>query len=384
MKRRYIAVLVLALAVAGIAAYAFFGYPLLGGADGVEYVDTPPEFNTSVYASDSLGGSSLFTPGPSPGPRLIVFHDGVPYVSLPDQGRVVALPDQDGNGEPDQVVTVADGLNRPHGMAFHNNQIYIANEDSVVRYGLDGMRTAQGSKETVVDDLPTGGHHWTRTIQVRDGSLFISVGSSCDACEETDPRRAAITQCSLDGENCETYAEGIRNAVGFVFHDGQLVATENGRDGLGPNTPPDEILTVEEGKHYGWPYCYGDQTSDPKFANDAFCSQTEPADVNLQAHSAPLGLAFATAESWPEEYRGDLYVAYHGSWDREPPTGYKIVRIPYENGQFGEPQDFATGWLANDGTVHGRPVDVAFGSDDAMYVTDDSSGRIYRITYTGN
>lgn len=387
MNTRYVLVsLVMISGLLLVAAYQFAGIrPASPGDDTLSFVDLPEGFDITVYA-DGFGNAQVSAPGPAPGPRFMAFRNGTLYVSIPSQDRVVALPDRDGDGSAEEPVTVLDGLNRPHGIAFHSDDIYVANTDGVVRARMDGMTAVPDTREVVVDGVPTGGH-WTRTIRIHNGSLYISVGSSCNVCHESDEWRAAIHRCTLQG-NCSVYARGLRNAVGFVFHDGNLIATENGRDNLGNDMPPDEINVVDEGENYGWPECYGDNVLDTRFHPDdghrhirPHCTAPfeQPAAVELQAHSAPLGLAFYTADAFPRDYRGDLYVAYHGSWNRQPPTGYKVVRIPY-NGTFGAPEDFATGWL-DGGTVHGRPVDIAVGPDGAMYVSDDNSGRIYRITY---
>ena len=180
----------------------------------------------------------------------------------------------------------------------------------------------------------------------------------------------------MDG-NCDIYARGIRNAVGFVFHPetDEMYATENSRDYLGDDLPPDEINIAESNKHYGWPYCYGKNTPDPEF-DDGNCNSRAPSFVDLQAHSAPLGLAFNFGNNFPEEYKGNLFVAYHGSWNRKVPTGYKVVRVDKAR----QVHDFATGWLT-DNKVSGRPVDIIFGKDGVMYISDDNAGLVYRIWY---
>ncbi len=378
MDRRHVAVaLVLLLVILATAAVRFAGLAPVDSGDDLSHVSVPDGFSISVYADD-FGGTGVSTPGPAPGPRFMAFHDGTLHVALPDQGRIVALPDGSGDPEP---VTVVDGLDRPHSMAFHNGRIYIAETGRTVSYRLDGLSVDRDTREVVVDDYPAGGQHWTRTIRIHDGHLYISVGSSCNVCEEDDPWRAAITRCDLDGTDCDRYATGLRNTVGFIVVDGTMVGTDNGRDLLGNDVPPDEINVIAQGDDYGWPYCYGDRVPDPAFGNASRCDGTVPPAVPLQAHSAPLGLTRHGHAAFPERYRGDLYVAYHGSWNRQPPTGYKVVRIPYHagNGTFGEPRDFAAGWLGDDGTVHGRPVDVVSGPDGALYVSDDATGRIYRI-----
>lgn len=204
--------------------------------------------------------------------------------------------------------------------------------------------------------------------------MYVSVGSSCNLCIEKDERRAAILKCSLTG-NCTVYANGLRNAVGIAFDPEtcSLWATENSRDYLGDNLPPDEINIIKEGRHYGWPYCYGKNIPDSEH-NDK-CNAREPSFIDLQAHSAPLGLAFNNGKNFHIKYLGDLFVAYHGSWNRKEKTGYKIVRINLGSNKV---EDFAIGWLQNDKAL-GRPVDIIFDKEGVMYVSDDNAGVIYRI-----
>lgn len=323
----------------------------------------PPGFQISVFAS---GLNS---------PRLMAFSpEGELYVSLPRAGSVVKLPDRDGDGVADQAVPVATGLNRPHGLAFHNGSLYVAETNRVVRLTPAGV-------DVVVPDLPAGGQHWTRTIGFGpDGMLYVAAGSSCNVCREQDERRAAIMQFRPDGSGGRIYARGLRNAVGLAWHPetGELWATENGRDHLGDDLPPDEINVVRAGSHYGWPQCYGNRVVDAGWGSEEFCRGTQPPAVALQAHSAPLGLNFYLGTQFPESYLGHLFVALHGSWNRTEPTGYKLIRVRPD----GVVEDFATGWLAGR-LAWGRPVQPVVGPDGALYVSDDHAGAIYRIWYAG-
>ncbi len=362
-------IIVLLIALAG-ALYLLFGSR--PSMEPVSQISLPDGFRIDVYAGDLSG------------PRLMLFQDNVLFVTVPGEGRVVALPDRNGDKKADTEVTFIDGLNNPHGIDFYNGWFYIAEENRVIRIkaGGDNLTADRGSLEILIDNLPTGGH-FTRTIKIRNDSIYLSIGSSCNVCYEQDERRAAILKCNLDGTDCRTYAKGLRNAVGFVFHPltGKMYATENGRDWLGEDLPPDEINLVEEGKNYGWPICYGKNIHDTDFDKRVYvrnpCMEPFeiPSLVDLQAHSAPLGLAFYYGDRFPEEYRGNLFVAFHGSWNRNVPTGYKIVRIDMDNFTV---KDFATGWL-NGSSVKGRPVDVIVAGDGSLFVSDDSAGKIYRI-----
>lgn len=329
----------------------------------------PEGFHISIYAA-GLDGARFMTVGP----------EGDIYLSEMGAGRVVVLPDRDGDGVADGVHTYAEGLDRPHGLAFYNGSLYAAETGRVLRLpDTDGDLRAD-RLEVVIPDLPKGGGHITRTIGFGpEGMLYVSVGSSCNVCED-DPRRAAILRFTPDGKSEEPYARGLRNAVGFLWRPGtgELWATDNGRDMLGDDIPPDEVNVVAQGRHYGWPHCYGDRVADPAFDRPGFCSGTEPPVVKIQAHSAPLGLRFYTGIKFPEEYRGDLFVALHGSWNRRVPTGYKVVRIRLNDPPTVE--DFATGWLVGE-KAWGRPVDILVGRDGALYVSDDYAGAVYRISY---
>jgi glucose/arabinose dehydrogenase len=371
-----------------VAAYMIIYQPFkisIKSDRSLGFVDLPEGFGIEVFA-ENLGESSISTPGVNPGPRFMLIKGDAVFVTITNQGRVVALVDTDLNGKSDKTITAIDSLKNPHGIDYANEWFYIGEEDKVIRV-QDANNDLVFEKESMekLVDLPSGDGHFTRTVKVHDGSLYISVGSSCNVCIEEDNRRAKILKCNLDGTNCGTFASGLRNSVGFVFHPetGKMYATDNGRDLLGNDLPPDEINLVEGGD-YGWPICYGKNIHDTDFDKNVYiqnpCNDKKPSLVDLQAHSAPLGLAVYTGDSFPEEYKGDLFVAYHGSWNRDEPTGYKVVSIDLDTL---EVKDFATGWL--DGrNVLGRPVDIIVAGEGSIFVSDDNAGKIYRIFYKGS
>ena len=306
------------------------------------------------------------------------------YVADPRAGTIVVLPDRDRDGVADRQVIFASGLNRAHSLAFHDGAVYAGETNRIVRLeDRDGDLTSD-SQTVIVSDLPEGGQHWTRTVTFGpDGKLYVSVGSSCNVCDESDWHRATILQYNPDGSGGRVYAKGLRNSVGLAWQPGtgRLYATDNGRDYLGDERPPEEINEIRDGADYGWPRCHGTDIRDPRFgqAADACAGQTAPV-VEMQAHSAPLGLTFVPMPTFGGMPSGDLIVAFHGSWNRSRPTGAKLVRVPFVNGQpTGDVEDFLTGFAIGD-SRWGRPVDVVFGPDGALYVTDDQSGAIYRIT----
>lgn len=340
-------------------------------------------FSVSIFAS-SLGG----------GARVLTRDDrGALLASITAEGKIVALPDENHDGKADRVVTVADHLNKPHGLAFDCNPscvLYIAEQHRVSRFVYDSS-LKKATLEKKIIDLPSRGGHFTRTLLFTEingtKKLLTSIGSSCNVCRESDWRRAKVLVSDPDGGNLKIFASGLRNAVFITLHPEtkKVWVTEMGRDYLGDNTPPDEINILEEGKDYGWPICYGKNIHDMGFDKNTYvrnpCGEPDhvPSYIDLQAHSAPLGLAFIPKEGWPKEYQGNLLVAFHGSWNRSVPTGYKIVRfVLNDDGSVKESHDFLTGWLKNSGAL-GRPVDIRAEKNGELFVSDDKAGVIYRI-----
>jgi glucose/arabinose dehydrogenase len=340
-----------------------------------------------------LGFSISIFANQVPGARVLAQDpEGTLLVSLTRAGRVVALPDKNRDGQADQVVTVLHGLNNPHGLAFGPEdppRLYVAETDQVAVYDYDPEHLNATHKKKIID-LPPGGRHFTRTLLFlpppHEHRLLIAVGSDCNVCEEKDWRYAKILVADADGAHLQTYASGLRNSVFMARHPlTRLIwATEMGRDYLGDNLPPDEINIIMEGENYGWPWCYGkrrhDGQFDPSGSHRDFCQGTIPAYIDLPAHSSPLGLAFFPQE-WPKEFRYNLLVAYHGSWNRTVPTGYKVVRFKLDPaGNFLGVEDFITGWLTPHGAL-GRPVDILIKPDKVIYISDDKAGVIYRVKY---
>lgn len=284
------------------------------------------------------------------------------YVTLQGPGEVVRL-----DGE--EVTRIARGLDRPHGIAFQGDTLWVSDQAHVLRATPPYQRY-----DTVIRGLPTGGHS-TRTLLVDGDHLYVAVGSSCNICDERDPRRGAIMRYNLDGSGETLFATGLRNSVGLAVHPetGALWATNNDRDRLGDDRPPDRVNHIVAGGWYGWPQCFLPDSANPEYASQApRCAAAIGPAITLGAHTAPLGLAFR------DDY---LYVALHGSWDRSVPVGYKIVRVPFTDGQpAGPPEDFLVGWLTGR-QFWGRPVDLLVMPDGALLITDDESGRIYRVTW---
>lgn len=350
-------------------------------ARGVDGLRVPDGFRVSTFATGGALGGGEFRPGPEPGPRLLAAHEGVVYVTIPSQGRVVAFPTDTETAT--NVTTVVADLDRPHGIDFFDGQLYLATADQIRRYDLDGVAVAPDSMQVLVDDVPAGKWHWTRSLAIHDDHLYLSAGNclSGDCSDGNDAYLAAITRFDLDGSNPTPYATGLRNAVGIGWHDGRLFATDNGADDLGADLPPDEINVVVEGGDYGFPHYYGANV--PVSDEVAVDVPTDPVApvVELPPHCAPLGFGFATGSGFPKQYRGDMFVALHGSWSREDPTGFEVVRVPYEKRTLGTPEPFLSGFLpvgAGMKDAIGRPVDV-LALDGTLYVSDDLAGRLYRV-----
>lgn len=320
-------------------------------------------------------------------PRFISFGpEGALYVAERGAGRIITLRDPNGDGFAESRLVFADRLDKPHSLVFHQGAWYVGVPRGVVRLtDRDGDGQAE-NHEVLIGSYPAGGHS-TRTVEfLADGRMVVSVGSSCNACVEDDPRRAAVLV--YDGANAQgerVFAKGLRNAVGLAVHpvSGELWATNNGRDWLGDDLPPEALYIVRDGLDYGWPRCHNGTISDPEFGGPDACQGIAAPVINMQAHSAPLGLAFYNGTTFPAEYRGNLFIAFHGSWNRNVPTGYKIVRLPLDGSRPRAPlEDFATGWLdQRNHRATGRPVGLAVGPDGALYVSDDKAGMIYRISF---
>lgn len=344
---------------------------------GHSSVRVPPGFAVNLFA-DHLQG-----------PRFIRFGpEGALYVAERGADRIVTLADRDGNGVAEVRTVFAPDLDSPHSLVFQRGAWYVGVPSGVVRLrDADGDGRAE-ERRVLIDDYPTSGHS-TRTVEfLADGRMVVSVGSSCNVCNESDPRRAAVLV--YDGPEARgerVFARGLRNAVGLALHpqSGELWATNNGRDLLGDDLPPEALYIVRDGADYGWPRCHNGTLIDPDFGAPGACADVARPVLDMQAHSAPLGLVFYTGSSFPAEYRGDLFIAFHGSWNRSVPTGYKVVRLPLAGSRPRGPlQDFASGWLDPvSGRASGRPVGLAVGPDGALYISDDKAGLIYRIHYVG-
>lgn len=315
-----------------------------------------------------------------PGVRDLQFAPrGTLLASLPKEGRVVALPDKNNDGIADEAIDIVARLNKPHGIAFYDSKLFVAEENRVTRYRFDETNLTALPEEKLFD-LPRGGRHTTRSIVFdKKGNMYVSLGSTCDTCIEREEFIGTVIISDSQGKKPQVFSRGLRNAVFLTLHPStdQVWVTEMGRDFLGDDLPPDEVNILKENADFGWPFCYGDKVWDKSFGqrDQAFCNNTISPFYQIPAHSAPLGLTFIDSPQM-SEWQGDLLVAYHGSWNRSTPAGYKIVRITTGN----DPQehDFITGFLQG-GQALGRPVDLIFDPNGSLYISDDKAGAVYKM-----
>ncbi len=348
--------------------------PLVWPFDAERELVVPPGFHVSVFA---VGLDR---------PRFMAFGpDNTLYVTLPKAGRVVALIDSDEDGISDRIVDFAVGLDRPHGITFMDGRMFVAENHRLVEIIDDNNDHVSDRTSVISTDLPAGGGHWTRTVVAGpDRRLYVSAGSSCNSCVESDFRRASVLWFDPGGSTGYPFATGLRNTVGMAVHPdtGELWGVDNGRDWLGDDLPPEELNNIRAEGDYGWPYCFGARVPDPKLGSRKRCASTIAPAVEMQAHSAPLGIAFGRGLAFPAPYTDSLFIAFHGSWNRRVPTGYKLVAVRFKDGKpLGNTEDFIVGWKKGDADAWGRPVGLAVGPDGALYMSDDLGGVIYRITY---
>ena len=349
----------------------------------------PAGFKVNLFAED------LHTP------RVIrIAPNGDMFLAETGAGQIRVFRGVTADGKPQRTSVYVTGLNRPYGIAFYprgpNPQwLYVGDTDAVVRIPYrSGALESDGPAQRVVD-LPAGGGHWTRDIafSLDNRTMFVAVGSGSNVDDPdvspAENHRANILALDPDGTHLSVFAAGIRNPSGIAVDPatGKLWTTVNERDGLGDNLVPDYITSVREGGFYGWPWWYMGPHQDPRHRgkHPELASRVITPDVMLQPHNASLQITFYESERFPEEYRGDLFAAEHGSWNKATRTGYEVIRIPrHRTGEAsGEYQDFLTGFVLPDGQVWGRPVGVATAADGSLLVTDDGSDSIWRVDYAG-
>jgi glucose/arabinose dehydrogenase len=363
-----------ALIVVGCVYSGYLANMLPTAAAELDELTLPPGFRIAVYAADVPNARQMALGPP-----------GVVFVGSRSEGKVYAVVDRDGGHR--TVHVLASGLNMPSGVAFRDGALYVAAVNRVLRFRDVARDPAHPPKpEIVTDAYPSDAHHgWKFIAFGPDGRLYVPVGAPCNICAPPGPLHATITRLDLAGGRPEVVARGVRNSVGFDFDPatGDLWFTDNGRDWLGDDQPPDELNHLTKvGEHFGFPFCHGSGLRDPEHNAGHACSEFTPPARELGPHVASIGMRFYTGRMFPDKYRGGVFIAEHGSWNRSTPIGYRVSFVKIENGRATSYEPFAAGWLKG-GAASGRPADVLVMPDGALLVSDDKAGRIYRITYAG-
>ena len=334
----------------------------------LDKIKLPAGFTISVYAEVPNARSMTLSPS------------GTLFVGTKDAGKVYAVKDG-------KVYTIASDLHVPNGVAFKAGNLYIATISSILRIDhVESNLNNPPKPVTVYDKFPLDEHHgWKFIAFGPDGKLYVPVGAPCNNCESDNPIYASITRMNTDGTGMEIFARGIRNTVGFSWQpsNNQMWFTDNGRDNLGNDVPGDELNTAAQpGMHFGYPYCQQGNLLDPEFGKGKNCSDYTPPVQILGPHVASLGMRFYTGNNFPAEYKDQVFIAEHGSWNRTDPLGYRVTLVKLDDsGKSLSYSNFAEGWLQPNGKVLGRPVDVQVMKDGSLLVSDDYSGVVYRIVY---
>ncbi|MTW14003.1 c-type cytochrome [Pseudoduganella eburnea] len=334
----------------------------------------PKGFQIAVYA-DKVEGAR----------ELAVTDSGLVFVGSTKAGKVYALVDANKDGVAEKVVTVAEGLNNPNGVALLNGALYVGEISRIIRFDdIEKTYASKPSYKVVKNDLPTETWHGAKYIKAGpDGKIYVPIGAPCNICDKEDAPHSKIWRMNPDGSNWEMFARGVRNTVGFTWHPQtkEMWFTDNGRDELGDNMPSCELnVAPKPGLHFGFPYCHGGVLPDPEFGKGKSCDAYVPPAAALGPHVAPLGLAFYTGKQFPEQYRNQLLIAEHGSWNRSSKIGYQVRLITLYGNKVVSDTAFIDGFLQNE-EVSGRPVDIANMPDGSILVSDDHAHKVYRVTY---
>jgi len=336
----------------------------------------PPGFEISLFAADVDNARSM-----------ALGDQGTVFVGNRASDNVYALVDKDGDGQAETKYTLISGMKTPNGIAFHKGSLFVAQVDKIWRLDNIEANLATPHKPVLVyDSLPDKAHHgWKYIAFGPDGKLYLQIGAPCNICNdaEKDPRFATIDRMNADGTGFEIFAHGIRNSVGMDWHPQtkELWFTENGRDELGDDTPPDELnVAPRAGMHFGYPFCHAGEIPDPEFGKLRPCADFTAPVAKLAPHTAALGMRFYTGSMFPAEYKNTIFIAEHGSWNRSRPIGYRITTVSFDAAGTPTYKPFAEGWL-KDEKSWGRPVDVLQMKDGSLLVSDDFANCIYRISY---
>jgi len=335
----------------------------------------PSGFSISIFA-DNLPNARTLALG----------ENGIIYIGTRQKGNVYAVQDTDNDGFSDKSYTLANNLYMPNGVAYKNGALYVAQPHQIIRFNNIAQHLKNPPKPSVVyKGLPSDKHHGWKYLRFgADNKLYSAVGAPCNICEPTKAIYSSLFRVNTDGSDFEILATGIRNTVGFDWHPEtkQLYFTENGRDHLGENIPADELnLWTKKGQHFGYPYCHAGELLDPEFGKNKNCADFTPPVWKFKAHNAPLGIRFYQGDLFPAEYKNQLFVAQHGSWNRSIPDGYRIALVEFKEGKAVKEKVFISGWLTEKGKVLGRPTDILELPNGNLLIADDTLGLIYQVTY---
>jgi glucose/arabinose dehydrogenase len=345
--------------------------------DVLKQLRLPDGFSISIYAENVPQARSL-----------ALGDDGVLFIGTGTEGKVYAVRDKDGDGTAESRYVIAKGLYMPNGVAFKNGSLYVAEVNRILRFDQITQKLDSPPKPVAVfDKLPSDKHHGWKYLRFGpDNKLYFGVGAPCNICRPEKPVYASLARVNADGSDFEIIAQGIRNTVGFDWQPetGALFFSDNGRDWMGDDQPPDELNRWSAvGDHFGYPYCHGDAISDPEYGKEKKCSDFKPPVWNFKAHVAALGIRFYRGRQFPEQYHNQLFVAQHGSWNRSVPDGYRVVMVKFDKNKAVSDEIFISGWLTGKEDVLGRPVDVLDLPDGSLLISDDQLGVIYKVEYKG-
>ena len=337
----------------------------------------PDGFEIHIYAENVNNARSM-----------VLGDNGTLFVGSRMAGKVYAVLDEDQDYLADRVITIAEGMTQPNGVAFLNGDLYVAEISKIWKFeNIEDHLESPPEPVLISDEFPTEGHHgWKYIAFGPDGKLYVPVGAPCNICLSDDEIYASITRMNPDGSNHEIFAHGIRNTVGFAWNpkDDVLWFTDNGRDWMGDDLPPDELNRAPKaGMHFGYPFCHGSGIADPEFGDQRSCKEFTLPEQDLGPHVAALGMLFYTGDMFPSVYKNKIIIAEHGSWNRSTPIGYRITMVTLDGNSAVSYETFAEGWLKN-GAPWGRPVDVLQMPDGSILVSDDAAGKIYNIRYSND
>ena len=341
----------------------------------LEQLKLPEGFSITIFAKNLPNARTL-----------AISESGVVYVGTRQQGDVYAVKDNDGDGFAEKRYVIARNLNMPNGVAYKDLNLYVAEVSRIIRFNhIENHLDNPPEPIVIYDKLPSDKHHGWKYLRFgKDNRLYTAVGVPCNICLPEKDIYSSLVRLNKDGSGFEIIARGIRNTVGFDWQPGtnKLFFTDNGRDYMGDDLPPDELNKwTEKGQHFGYPFCHAGNVPDPELAGDIKCEQFIAPEWKFKAHIAPLGMRFYTGEQFPKRFKNQLFVAQHGSWNRSKPHGYRIALVNFENGKPVSEQAFITGWLTKDDKVLGRPTDILQMPDGSLLIADDTLGVIYRVTY---